>query len=207
VFDNSDDIEMWVTKPQSAQGTGGFVEYLPKSDHGCIIFTTCDRKAAIKLTQSNIIEVPEMNEKAATQLLKKCLSRPDLGEKQHDTKTLLVELTYLPLAIVQASAYINENEITLADYASLLDEKEVEIIDLLSEELEDYGRYNVKNQNSHYVVNLVRANQTTRSSCSRIPVVYGVCGSKGHTAVFSPARAVTEEGDGGDSNTHRLFFY
>jgi len=59
---------------------------------------------------------------------------------------LLVELTYLPLAIVQAAAYINENGIALADYLSPLKEKEEDIIDLLSEDFEDNGRYhNVKN--------------------------------------------------------------
>jgi hypothetical protein len=56
------------------------------------------------------------------------------------------QLTYLPLAIVQAAAYINENRITLADDLSLLADQEEEVIDLLSEEFEDDGRYhNVKN--------------------------------------------------------------
>jgi tetratricopeptide (TPR) repeat protein len=59
---------------------------------------------------------------------------------------LLSQLTYLPLAIVQAAAYINENKIAFADYLSLLAEQEEEVIDLLSEEFEDEGRYrDVKN--------------------------------------------------------------
>ena len=56
------------------------------------------------------------------------------------------QLTYLPLAIVQAAAYINENRITLADYLSLLADQDEEAIGLLREEFEDDGRYhNVKN--------------------------------------------------------------
>jgi hypothetical protein len=52
----------------------------------------------------------------------------------------------LPLAIVQAAAYINENNIALGDYLSLLAEQEEEIISLLSEEFEDEWRYrSVKN--------------------------------------------------------------
>ena len=59
---------------------------------------------------------------------------------------MLSQLTYLPLAIVQAAAYINENAISLADYLSLLDEQEEEVIDLLSEDFEDDGRYqNINN--------------------------------------------------------------
>jgi hypothetical protein len=50
------------------------------------------------------------------------------------------------VAIVQAGAYINENGIVFADYLSLLADQEEDVIDLLSEEFEDDGRYyNVKN--------------------------------------------------------------
>ena len=42
--------------------------------------------------------------------------------------------------------YINENEILLVEYLSLLREQEEEVIDLLSEEFQDYRRYcNIKN--------------------------------------------------------------
>jgi hypothetical protein len=98
-----------------------------------------------KIAKQNIIEVPQMNEEAATQLLKICLADPGLIYSYQDIKVLLTELTYLPLAIVQAAAYINKNMITLADYLSLLAEEE-EIIYFLSEEFEDDGRYrDVKN--------------------------------------------------------------
>ena len=146
MFDNADNVDMWIIKPRSDQGFEGLIDYLPKSKQGCIIFTTRDRKTAVRLAQLNIIEVLEMNTEAATQLLKKCLSSPDLIEKQHDAITLLAELTYLLLAIVQAAVYINKNSIALANYLLLLEEKEEEIIDLLNEEFEDNGRYrNMKN--------------------------------------------------------------
>ena len=87
-----------------------------------------------------------MDEKAATQLLQKCLIHPDLVNNRQDTAVLLGELTYLPLAIAQAAAYINENGITLRCYLSLLAEQEEEVIALLSEEFEDNGRHrDVKN--------------------------------------------------------------
>jgi hypothetical protein len=54
---------------------------------------------------------------------------------------LLRELTYLPLAIIQVIAYINKNESTLTKYLLLLIEKEEEIIDLLSKDFKDKGRY------------------------------------------------------------------
>jgi tetratricopeptide (TPR) repeat protein len=154
VFDNADDVNIWMAVPrpgpnterESRPGSGRLMDYLPRNKQGCIIFTTRDRTAAVKLAGNNIIELEEMNEDTAVQLLKSCLTRPNLVENHHDTKMLLAELTYLPLAIVQAAAYINEKGIVLADYLLLLEEKEEEIVDLLSEDFQDNWRYhNVKN--------------------------------------------------------------
>ncbi|KAF2193470.1 HET-domain-containing protein [Zopfia rhizophila CBS 207.26] len=144
VFDNADDINMWIGK--SEQGSSCLIDYLPKNKQGSIIFTTRDKKTAVKLAHQNVVGVPEMDETVATQLLQKCLVDQNLINNREDTTALLAQLTYLPLAIVQAAAYINENEIALRDYLSLLAEQEEDVIDLLSEEFEDEGRYrNVKN--------------------------------------------------------------
>ncbi|KAF2676825.1 TPR-like protein, partial [Lentithecium fluviatile CBS 122367] len=121
VFDNADDIDMWIakagSKPQSGQGSQPLIDYLPKSKQGTVLFTTRNRKLAVQLAQNNI-----------------------------DTSTLLLQLTYLPLAIVQAAAYINENGMILTEYLSLLAEQETDVIDLLSKDFEDDSRYpNVKN--------------------------------------------------------------
>jgi tetratricopeptide (TPR) repeat protein len=153
VFDNADNIDMWIAKvsgPESGlrhgQGFRSLIDYLPKSKQGAILFTTRDRKIAVKLAQQNVVNIPAMGEDAATRLLEKCLVNRDLINSRQDTNTLLSQLTYLPLAIVQAAAYINANEITLGDYALLLADQEVEVIELLSEEFEDNGRYrDVKN--------------------------------------------------------------
>ncbi|GES56908.1 FabD/lysophospholipase-like protein [Aspergillus terreus] len=150
VFDNADDRDMWIAKPESGlearQGSRPLIDYLPKSNQGAILFTTRDRKLAVKLAQQNVVEVPAMEEGAAAQLLGKCLVDPKLVNSKEDTSAMLSQLTYLPLAIVQAAAYINENGIAIADYLYLLAEQEEEVIDLLSEEFEDDGRYSdVKN--------------------------------------------------------------
>jgi hypothetical protein len=113
------------------------IDYLPRGprgQHGCIVFTTRDRKTAVKLAHNNIVDVPEMDEGVATQLLQKCLIDLNLVHNIPDTKALLQELTYLPLAIIQAAAYINENRIAFSGYLSLLEGQEEDVIDLLSEE-------------------------------------------------------------------------
>ena len=114
VFDNADDVNMWITVSRS--GSGHLIDCLPRSEQGCIVFTTRDRKTAVKLAHQNIVEVPEMGEDVAIQLLQKCLVDSDLVNNRPDTTALLKDLTYLPLAIIQAAAYINENGIAFADY-------------------------------------------------------------------------------------------
>jgi hypothetical protein len=93
-----------------------------------------------------VIEISEMDEEVALQLLSKSLINQELLNHHKDTLELLKQLTFLPLAIVQAAAYINENGIKLPDYLSLLKDQEQDVIALLSEEFEDEGRYrDVKN--------------------------------------------------------------
>ncbi|KAH8587623.1 hypothetical protein B0O99DRAFT_733028 [Bisporella sp. PMI_857] len=146
VFDNADNIDMWTSETSSEQESSRLIEYLPRSERGFIVFTTRDRKVAVKLAQNNLVEVPEMDEDTATRLLQKCLINPNLASNRTDTNNLLKELTCLPLAIAQATAYINENAIQITEYLSLLEDQEEHVIDLLSKDFEDDGRYhNVKN--------------------------------------------------------------
>ncbi|KAK7402787.1 hypothetical protein QQX98_011467 [Neonectria punicea] len=143
VFDNADDVGMWVDKftPES----GCLIDCLPRSSHGSIIFTTRDMKTAVRLAGRNVVEMSEMDEAGGKQLLQKYLVNRGLSS-QEDATTLLARLTYLPLAIIQAAVYINANGISLGDYLSLLEEQEEDVIDLLNEDFEDEGRYrDVKN--------------------------------------------------------------
>jgi len=138
VFDNADDIGMWLDKPEG--GTRRLIDYLPRSNRGSIIFTTRDKKAALALAGQNMVQLSEMDEAGSSELLQNHLVEKGVGT-QEDMATLLAQLTYLPLAIVQAAAYINANGINLADYLCLLGEQEEDIIELLSEDFEDETRY------------------------------------------------------------------
>ncbi|CAK7228781.1 hypothetical protein SEUCBS140593_007027 [Sporothrix eucalyptigena] len=140
VFDNADDVSMWVDK--SPGESGRLIDYLPKSRHGSIVFTTRDKKTAVRLAGRNMVELSAMDEVGSKQLLQNYLVDQDLLDNQaSDAEALLARLTYLPLAITQAAAYINTNGIGLRDYLVLLDEQEEDVIDLLSEDFEDERRY------------------------------------------------------------------
>lgn len=105
-----------------------------------------EQEVCCKIAAANVIEVAEMDEEMAMQLLTKSLINQELLNSHQDARKLLEQRTFLPLAIVQAAAYINENGIALSEYLSLLEEQEQDVIDLLSEDFDDDGRYqDVKN--------------------------------------------------------------
>ena len=146
VFDNADDIDIWTDKANNTTGSDRRIDYLPKSKHGSVLFTTRSLKAAVKLANRNVVSVGEMGHTMAKHLLEKSLIKQDVLMNDRAIVNLLTKLTYLPLAIVQAAAYINENQINLSEYVALLDNTEENIIDILSEEFEDEGRYkDIKN--------------------------------------------------------------
>ena len=82
-------------------------EYLPQSENGSILVTSRSRDAAFRITGDtrDIITVDPMGEKVAVDLLHKKLYE-DFDE--NDAKRLLHALDYMPLAITQAAAFINQ---------------------------------------------------------------------------------------------------
>jgi tetratricopeptide (TPR) repeat protein len=134
ILDNVDEVDMWDAELRP---------FLPKSPQGCVICTTRNRKVAVKIAEApSIIEVREMDEETAMQLLAKSLiDDSGLSDNRQDAPKLLEQLTFLPLAIVQAAAYINENRCALSEYLLLLEAQEQDVVELLSEDFEDDRRY------------------------------------------------------------------
>jgi tetratricopeptide (TPR) repeat protein len=108
VLDNVDDARFLVERPaaDSKIGARPLREYLPHCDRGSVLVTTRNKQAALKLVeQRDIVEVEPMDEPSALLLLEK-----KLGTQADDSKTteLAAALEYMPLAIVQAAAYISQ---------------------------------------------------------------------------------------------------
>lgn len=145
VFDNADDMQMWSDKSGSeTQRSTSLMDYIPRSKTGRVIFTTRDRKVAVKLAQQSVVEVSQMTLETSIRMLRNCLIDKSLIErKPSDAQAMVAWLAHLPLAISQAAAYINENGMALADYLALVDCQEQEIIDLLTDQFEDDARYSI----------------------------------------------------------------
>jgi len=120
-------------------------DYLPFSLKGSILFTTRNYKAAVKLAGKHIITVEAMTETESLELLETSLAKKEYTKDRDSTTRLLELLTNLPLAIKQASAYMNENQISTNEYLEIYQSDDDELIYLLSKDFEDHGRYeNIK---------------------------------------------------------------
>ncbi|KAL4735941.1 hypothetical protein BDV11DRAFT_173357 [Aspergillus similis] len=142
IFDNADDISMWFGNSQGNTKTPRLSDYIPWSITGSVLFTTRFKKTATKLAMQNVIPLPDMDEPEATELFEERLRDKTLLQNRNEIALLLKRLVYLPLAIVQAASYINENCLSaLSEYLSLLSDQEEEAIQLLSEDFQDDWRY------------------------------------------------------------------
>jgi tetratricopeptide (TPR) repeat protein len=130
IIDNADDASTLFSH------FGGMLDYIPLSRRGYIIFTTRTRAVALRLAERNLISIGELDGVEAAELLQRRLvpeRQQQVGER--DTfNAFLAMLTYLPLAIIQAAAYINMNDVALADYMTLFRTNENDLIELQSEE-------------------------------------------------------------------------
>ncbi|KAL4995248.1 violaceus kinesin [Aspergillus recurvatus] len=138
IFDNADDTDMWVG---DGAGATELAKFLAPSEQGHILFTTRNRKLAVRLASPFVIDISEPDTETSVKILEEALQRKELLENRDETTALLERLTFLPLAISQAAAYINSNDIKLSDYIALLKEQESDVIELLSEDFGDDGRY------------------------------------------------------------------
>jgi tetratricopeptide (TPR) repeat protein len=119
IFDNANGNTIGSSELSTAPAAD-LLDYLPQSGLCSAVFTTADRDIAQRLASQNIVELGEMAPDMAERMLKSHLNTPVSRSEQQQAKLLLQELLYLPLAIVQAAAYVNTRNITLQTYRSLL---------------------------------------------------------------------------------------
>ncbi|KAJ5390663.1 uncharacterized protein N7496_001731 [Penicillium cataractarum] len=137
IIDNADDTDMWVASKDPPPLKG----FLPRSRDGFVLFTTRNKKLTTQLVGPDVITLSEMNDELAKDLLRESLHQKDMIEENEAVTTLVHQLCCLPLALVQAAIFKNENSMAPEDYISLLNTQEEGLIELLSENFEDEFRY------------------------------------------------------------------
>ena len=135
VVDNADSEEVMGDGEQR-----GIRDFLPRTDRGRFLFTTRTRSIATRLAGREVVDLSRLSKTEATQLLEKLLI-DELPAEEGVVTELLEILTYLPLAITQAAAYLNENKTPVVEYMRLLRNTERDMVELLEVEFEDDTRY------------------------------------------------------------------
>lgn len=97
-------------------------EYLPYCAHGCVIITTRNKEAALQLAeQRDIIALNPMSALQAQTLLAKKLGVQAASSNAAELTELATVLEHMPLALVQAAAYISQRA-PLCSVAQYLDQ-------------------------------------------------------------------------------------
>ncbi|OCK76426.1 HET-domain-containing protein [Lepidopterella palustris CBS 459.81] len=155
VLDNADDAAALFSlaadsqKPQTSGDSKlarPLYTYLPQSKNGSILVTTRTKSVALKLVEeSDIIPIQPMNGIAAEALLEKKLG--EQVDKDYTAK-LAATLEFMPLAIVQAAAYIRQRapQCSVRQYLEDFHRSDMEKTSLLDYEAGNLRRdYEAKN--------------------------------------------------------------
>ncbi|KAF5001729.1 hypothetical protein FDECE_10862 [Fusarium decemcellulare] len=135
IVDNADDEELILGSAEKS----GLEEHLPQSENGITLLTTRSGQVAGEFAQSDAIDIQQMEQAEAITLLKK-----SLVQKLQDESLaieLLTYLTFLPLAITQAAAYLNQTRAPIRTYLGLLRNAEDHDMRVLEREFRDNTRY------------------------------------------------------------------
>ncbi|GMG10971.1 unnamed protein product [Aspergillus oryzae] len=151
ITDNADEASLLTSEGSIRGGKLGtatqahkhqsILDYLPDCPYGSIIITTRDRVTGVRFTKScaqNLIEVVSMTEAESASLIKSTATEQCPEDSEVDELAELLE--HLPLAIVQAMSFIQENALTVGEYIELYNDSDETRMDLLCEPFETLGR-------------------------------------------------------------------
>jgi DNA polymerase III delta prime subunit len=117
IFDNAEHITL---RSGSTTEAADLADCLPQSTLCSVIFTTTNNDIAQALASQNVAELRELTPDAALKMLQVRLARPLTNIEQQEAEHLLGELSYLPLAVMQAAACMNASDMTVQEYRSRL---------------------------------------------------------------------------------------
>jgi tetratricopeptide (TPR) repeat protein len=138
IVDNVDTED--VLNQNIGKGSFKLLSCIPKVEHGKVLFTSRYKRLAIKVAD-DIVRLDQMSSGEAFDLLKAGLREQYSDDQEADAPRLLEELSYIPLAIAQAAAYMRQNGDSIADYLDLYQESEEQRVELLEQGLEELGIY------------------------------------------------------------------
>ncbi|KAL7906076.1 hypothetical protein GGI35DRAFT_487815 [Trichoderma velutinum] len=137
ILDNADSKDVL----QGSEGNQGIYAFLPRNRRGQVLITTRCRKVAVDFAKKDVIEIAEMEHKDAKKLLQDSMGSEHLIWEDHAVDELLRLLTYLPLAIAQAVAYMDIFKVPIEEYIRLCRCSQQDMMELMRNGYQDDTLY------------------------------------------------------------------
>ena len=144
VIDNADDENLFFGENEnrgqtSYRSSDKLAQYFPQRLNGSILLTTRNRMLGVKFaTVRGVVTIPEMSVLESKSLLLENLEEGDYDD--HELTELVEVLENLPLALVQAAAFIGEKSQLISEYLQTYRGSDWSKIRLLSQNFEDSER-------------------------------------------------------------------
>ncbi|RFU35064.1 hypothetical protein B7463_g1296, partial [Scytalidium lignicola] len=150
ILDNADDLKLF-KRPYSATleqqlYTPDLLQFVPRTQTETILWTSRDSSILGNLVGvQGGIEIGPMTDKEAWELFSSARGRTDVNQPSEEERELFKLLEKLPLAIVQAGAYMRKTKVSIRQYLKSFKESESRQSNLLSYEFQDTHRLEVPN--------------------------------------------------------------
>ncbi|PYH97579.1 kinesin [Aspergillus ellipticus CBS 707.79] len=151
IIDNADQASLFTSGNHLTQSISkaatpseenqSILEYIPESSYGSVLITTRNRAAGVKFTKGvaqNMVEVGTMTQEQSKCLLESVLSEDYSTKSEMDDLAGLLDC--LPLAMMQAASFMQENVLTVNEYIKLHKNSDETTMNLLCEPFETLGR-------------------------------------------------------------------
>ncbi|KAK9484579.1 hypothetical protein V1527DRAFT_483834 [Lipomyces starkeyi] len=130
-------MDAWFKKSETGVSRR-LAHHIPRSSRGYVLVTTRNQQIAKNFARHFVSEVLKLDMNASMHLLQKARGQKEiLGDDDNNTEQLLQQLCFIPLAIVQAGAYMNMTHITILEYLSLLNYTEESLVGIVPEGFDD----------------------------------------------------------------------
>lgn len=129
IVDNADDRDLLHGSGTSQQG---MLDFLPETQKGLILFTNRSEEEGRALADLNVVQIDNMGRQEGQTLLENAMGTSKLKETPATNTELLEELTFLPLAIAHAGAFLSISKMPIQDYISLIKKTEKDKVSMLS---------------------------------------------------------------------------
>ncbi|KAK1720523.1 hypothetical protein BDP67DRAFT_499999 [Colletotrichum lupini] len=150
VLDNADDTDMLFNdNPQSKDSVlssialnsnnGNLAHFIPEYGNGSILVTTRNKQVGVRLVPGQpLLEVGPMSDSESVQMIREISGNSSLSMEA--ASALSTRLENLPLAIAQASAYMQDTSMSIDRYLRILNKGDAAESELLSKNFEAVDR-------------------------------------------------------------------